>query len=47
MSSFFDDMLQDLTDAIAIEKGDLDTQMLFDSPAPTYIVSETSSSDQN
>ena len=41
MSNFFEDMMNDLTDAIAIEKGDTEIQMTFDSPAPTYIVSDT------
>lgn len=41
MSNFFEDMMTDLTDAIAIEKGETEIKMVLDSPAPTYIVSDT------
>lgn len=41
MSTFFEDMVKDLSDAIAIEKGELETHQITDSPAPTFIVSDT------
>lgn len=45
MSNFFEDMMNDLTDAIAIEKGETEIQMVFASPAPTFIVSDSQESD--
>lgn len=41
MSTFFDDMVNDLTDAIAIEKGEIETKKIFDLPAPTYIAADS------
>ncbi len=40
MSTFFEDMVNDLNDAIAMEKGELKTTKIFDVPAPTYAASE-------
>lgn len=40
MNTFFEDMVKDLSDAIAIEKGEMETKKILDSPAPTYIVSD-------
>lgn len=40
MSTFFEDMVRDLSEAIAVEKGDIEVKELKDMPAPTYVVSE-------
>ncbi len=36
MSTFFEDMVTSLSEAIAIEKGNVEVKEVHDMPAPTY-----------